>query len=255
MKRYVWLLLLGIMLLPACATKPTDPAQLKAYEEANDPLEPMNRFVFGFNMGTDKFVIKPVAKGYRFVTPTQLQTGLFNFFNNMRQPVYILNAALQGEGEQAAQTTRRFFTNTFFGFFGFNDTASEIGVPVYTNDFGQTLYVWGVKEGGPYLVLPILGPSNPRDAVGLGVDAFANPIDWGLAEEPILLYARAGMDGLTRRAASLDFLDSLQNSSTDFYATVRSMYRQNRQKELSDTQKVQTDGPKDYEFDFPTDDE
>ena len=234
MKKYIWMTVVFLVLC-GCACPPEDPQALKAYQEADDPLEPMNRAVFGFNMRADSLVIKPVAEGYRYVAPQIVRTGISNFFTNLRQPMYFVNAALQLEGQQAAEIAGRFVTNTLFGFFGFADTASDINIPVHDNDFGQTLYVWGVKNGGPYLVLPFLGPSNPRDAVGVGVDAFLAPIDWLLYKEPALLYSRIALENWSKREQALDFLDSLEKSSTDFYATLRSMYRQNRKNKLENT--------------------
>lgn len=257
---FCYISLVGILLVGGCACPPTDPEELRAYEEADDPLEPLNRTMFKVNIAADKLVIKPAAKGYRAVTPQIVRTGVRNFFINLRQPMYLANALMQLEGRQALAITERFLTNTLFGFFGLADTASEINIPVYDPDFGQTLYVWGVKDGGPYMVLPLLGPSNPRDAVGIGVDSFLAPIDYALANEPVLIYTRVVLDGWTKREAALDFLDSLEQSSTDYYATMRSMWRQNRQNKLNHSNVIIGSKPdenekKDYEFDFPTDDE
>lgn len=255
MRKYLLASIICCSLLAGCICPPDEPEALKAYKEANDPFEPTNRTIFGFNMRADKYVIKPLAEGYRYIAPQTMRDGVNNFFTNLRQPMYLVNAALQGEGKQSAEITERFFTNTLFGFFGFADTASDLNIPVNNNDFGQTLYVWGVKDGGPFLMLPFLGPSNPRDTVGLTVDAFLAPIDWALYKEPVLLYSRFVLEGFAKREAALDFLDSLEKSSTDYYATMRTMYQQNRKKKLEDTQETQTDTKKDYEFDFPTQDE
>ena len=255
MKNYLLVLGLSFLLLTGCAAKPTDPEELKVYEANNDPLEPMNRVIFGFNQGLDKFLLKPAAKGYKAVTPEPAQRGIYNFFDNTRQPLYAINAGLQGEGERLGTISKRFFMNKFLGFFGFRDTASEENVPFYTNDFGQTLYVWGIKDGGPYLVVPFFGPSNFRDGLGLLGDGFLNPIDWAFWHEPALLYGRPAVGGVVRRAHAMDFLDSLENSSTDFYATVRTMTQQNRRKELGDSDGLDDNGKADYEFEFETDDE
>ena len=259
MKKIICTICLTLFLLSGCACPPTDPIELQVYQETNDPLEPMNRSIFAFNMAADKLVIEPVAKGYRAVTPSILRTGIRNFFKNLKQPVYLANALFQLEGEQALSITKRFVTNTLFGFFGFADTASEIDIPIYEPDFGQTLYVWGVKESGPYLVLPILGPSSPREAVGLGVDGVMAPLDWALKSEPVLLYSKIAFENWGKRENAIEFLDSLEKSSTDFYATMRSMYRQNRKNKLENSNviigKEQIVTKKEYEFDFPTDEE
>ena len=259
MKKTVVILCLSLMMLMGCACPPTDSEALRAYEEADDPLEPFNRSVFAFNMVLDKAVLKPVAEGYRAVTPEIARTGVRNFFKNLKQPVYFANALFQLEGQQALSIAGRFLSNTLFGFFGLADTASEIDIPVYEPDFGQTLYVWGVKQSGPYLVLPVLGPSNPRDAVGWGVDSAMAPLDWALKNEPVLLYSKLAVESFAKRENAIEFLDSLEKGSTDFYATMRSMYRQNRKNKLTHSNVIigqdQVVQKQDYEFDFPTDDE
>ncbi len=255
MRNLTWIFVaLGmILILGGCATKPTDPEQLRIYEQNNDPLEPMNRTIFGFNMAVDRLVLKPAAKGYRTVVPSPVRKGVNNFFNNLKQPVYFVNALLQGEGKAAGQIAGRFAANTFWGFFGIFDTASQMDIPVDKRDFGETLAVWGVENGGPYLVLPILGPSNVRDTAGIGVDSFLAPVDWALRHEPWLVYGVWGVNGFRVREQALDFLDSLERSSTDLYATMRSMYQQNRKKEIDELLKnpnMPESAPA-YEFDFP----
>ncbi len=244
-----------LFILNGCATQSVDPEQLRIYEQNNDPLEPMNRTIFGFNMAVDKLVLKPAAQGYRAVVPSPVRKGVNNFFNNLKQPVYFVNALLQGEGKAAGQIAGRFAANTFWGFLGVFDTASQMEIPVIKRDFGETLAVWGMEYGGPYLVLPVLGPSNPRDAVGIGVDSVLAPLDWALRHEPWIVYGMWGIDGFRAREQALDFLDSLERSSTDFYATMRSMYQQNRRKEINELLK-NPDMPEavpPYEFDFPDD--
>ena len=259
MKKFGLILGLCLMCLAGCACPPKDPEALHAYEEANDPLEPLNRSMFAFNMAVDNLVLEPVAKGYRAVTPQIARTGIRNFFKNLKQPVYFANAVFQLEGEQALSIAGRFLSNTLFGFFGFADTASELDIPVYEPDFGQTLYVWGIKEAGPYLVLPVLGPSNPRDAIGWGVDSVMAPLDWALKGEPVLLYSKFAVESFSKREGALEFLDSLEKGSTDFYATMRSMYRQNRKNKLENSNVIigydQVVQKKEYEFDLPSDDE
>lgn len=259
MKKYVFVLGMCLMFLTGCACPPKDPEALRVYEETNDPLEPFNRSMFAFNMAVDNLVLEPVAKGYRAVTPQIARTGVKNFFKNLKQPVYFANAVFQLEGQQALSIAGRFFANTLFGFFGFADTASDLDIPVYEPDFGQTLYVWGVKEAGPYLVLPVLGPSSPREAVGWGVDSVMAPLDWALKGEPVLLYSKFAVESFSKREGALEFLDSLEKGSTDFYATMRSMYRQNRKNKLENSNVIigydQVVQKKEYEFDFPIDDE
>lgn len=256
MRKTVLLLCVCLSCLTGCATAPTDPELLRIYEQNNDPLEPMNRAIFGVNMFFDRTVFKPIAKGYRAVMPDPFRRGLTNFFANLRQPVYLANALFQGEGKQAAHISQRFLANTFWGMWGFFDVASDMRIPVEDNDFGETLAVWGVRNSGPYLVLPFFGPSNFRDAVGFGADAMMVPVDWLLINEPIWLYTHIGMANLDRRERSLEFVENLQKSSTDFYATSRTMYQQNRQKQINQVLGIsETASSPDYEFEFTFDDE
>ena len=225
---------LGLALLvPACATPPTDPDALAAYEEANDPLEPMNREIFRFNQFADKYLIKPVAQGYVAVIPEDGRKSVRNFLNNLRSPVILANDIMQGEVQRAGTTLARAVFNTTIGIGGLFDVGSGIGLPFHDEDFGQTLAVWGVGEG-PYLVLPILGPSNPRDAVGIVVDGFMDPLNLYLenTDRSYLIYVRAAIDGIDKRAQVLDVLDEIERTSLDFYATIRSLYRQRRIEEI-----------------------
>ncbi len=244
-----------LLMTTACAQKPTDPEALKVYEENNDPLEPMNRAIWEFNMTLDRWVLKPVVKGYRAVTPQPVRTAVSNVYTNIRQPVHLGNALLQGEGKQAWEITKRFTINTLFGFFGAFDTAGKMDIPVHRNDFGQTLATWGWQESEPYLVLPILGPSNPRDAIGTGADLLASPAAWAFRAEPLYGYGVGAGGVVEAREATMDFTDSIERDSTDFYATTRSMIRQNRQRKISTGQSIQPDEKPDYDFDFEFEDE
>ncbi len=244
------------MVLCGCATRPTDPEELKVYEETNDPLEPMNRGIHAFNQVADKAVLKPISKGYRAAVPAFYRGWVNNFFDNLRQPVHFLNALLQGQFKDAGSTLGRFVTYTTFAFFGLFDVATEVGIPNPENDFGQTLAKWGWKgDGGPFLMLPILGPSNVRDGIGTGVDALAHPLGWALWNEQGLHYGAVALDGVATRERALDLLDGLEKSSTDYYATLRTMSRQNRRKKINQVlneqkqEQEQTEKP-DYEADF-----
>jgi len=225
--------LAAALLLAGCATKPADPEDLAYYNETNDPLEPMNRVIFQFNEVADKVVLRPAAVGYNTVVPKGVRIGIRNFLNHLKSPITILNALLQGEGEHARDTFGRFLTNTIIGLGGFIDVASDAGIPRYDEDFGQTLAVWGMNSG-PYLVLPLLGPSNFRDGAGEVVDGFIDPAAYYIREEYGLEGAavRYTVDAVDWRAANLKTIDELRNSSLDFYATVRSAYRQRRAHEI-----------------------
>ncbi len=224
------MLLVGVA---ACATPPEDPAERAAFEETNDPLEPMNRKIFAVNQFADDILIAPIADIYRTFTPPPIQHRLSNLLDNLKQPVVLTNNLLQGDFHTASMTLGRFAINTVWGLGGLFDVASDYNYPRQLGDFGQTLDRWGAPEG-PYLVLPFFGPSNVRDAVGLGVDSVADPLSWGLhgyaADD--FNYGRAGAGGITERADALDPLRELRRNSIDFYATLRSVVRQHRAAEL-----------------------
>ena len=216
-----------------CAEVPKDPAAKAAYEEANDPLEPMNRAIFDFNITADKAVIKPVAKAYRWALPEFFRTSIRNFLNNAKSPVVFINDSLQGSPSRAGETLMRFIVNTTAGMAGFFDVAGEYGMERHSEDFGQTLAVWGVGEG-PYLMLPIFGPSNVRDTVGRVADSFMDPFSYLMANNGLdyMLIGMAVTDGIDQRSRNIEALDDIEKNSLDFYATLRSLYRQNRRSEI-----------------------
>ena len=228
-------LLSGVaFLMGGCATPPTDPDALAAYKEANDPLEPFNRAMFDFNLKADKYVIRPLAEGYVAVIPERGRKSIRNALDNLHSPIIFANDLLQLEITRALTTLARMVFNSTIGIGGLFDVVGDSGLPYHDEDFGQTLAVWGVGEG-PYLVLPLLGPSNPRDAIGLGVDGYGDPFDRYMTNthrwyEPL---ARGALDGVDKRAAVLDALDQIQRTSLDFYATIRSLYRQRRIDEIN----------------------
>jgi phospholipid-binding lipoprotein MlaA len=220
-----------------CATMP-DPADKEAvaeFKEINDPGEPAMRAIFEFNLALDKMVLKPAAEFYKGFVPPVFQSGVHNFLNNLRTPIILLNDVLQGKFERAGTTLSRFIVNTTVGVLGLSDKAAEMGMEYHNEDFGQTLAVWGADEG-PYLMLPILGPSNPRDAVGLAVDFLTDPINlWANnTHREEVVWARTGTRAVDERARNFDVIEDLEKSSLDFYATVRSLYRQRRKDEIND---------------------
>jgi phospholipid-binding lipoprotein MlaA len=224
---------LSALVLGGCASVPNDPEERKAYYETNDPIEPVNRAIFSFNQGLDAVILKPVASVYKQVLPQTLQDGIRNFLNNLRTPLILANNLLQGDIDGAHQTIARFITNSIIGIGGFGDPAGDLGVKYRSEDFGQTLGVWGMGEG-PYLMLPIFGPSNPRDLIGLVVESVADPIDiWAdNTDRDAIPISRLLLRGIDRRAGNLKTIDELEKSSLDFYATVRSLYRQVRADEI-----------------------
>jgi phospholipid-binding lipoprotein MlaA len=226
---------LGIGMLAGCATPPTDdPDALAAFEEANDPLEPMNRYFFELNYAADELLLKPLAGWYYVALPNFAQDGVRNALRNLRSPIVLANDLFQGETDRAGITAGRFLVNSTLGLAGLFDVASEMGLDYHAEDFGQTLAVHGVGEG-PYLVLPLLGPSNPRDASGLVVDMLFDPLTYvGIfgGVDNIGLGA-AVVEGLDTRARNLKTLDEIRKGSLDYYATLRSLYRQRRVDEIS----------------------
>jgi len=163
--------LLLLLLLPALAIGQAEPPQASGN---NDPFERFNRKVFAFNDGTDRLLIRPVARGWERVTSPEVRTVVGNFFGNLRMPLSAAHALLQGKPQVAGRNLQRFGINTTVGLLGLFDPASTFGVLGQQEDMGQTLAVWGMPEG-PYLVLPFIGPSSGRDALGGTVETFTDP--------------------------------------------------------------------------------
>jgi phospholipid-binding lipoprotein MlaA len=201
---------------------------------ANDPYESFNRQVFDFNQRVDKAVIKPVAEAYVAGVPEPARDGVHNFITNLDLPITFANDVLQGEAERGSETFLRFTINSTLGIGGLFDVATRnFKMPFHTEDFGQTLAVRGVQEG-PYMVLPIIGPDPPRDAVGKGVDILLDPLTWWphFDGKFWLSAGKSVLGGIDLRARNLDTLDSIERQSIDFYASIRSLYRQNRNNEI-----------------------
>jgi phospholipid-binding lipoprotein MlaA len=213
--------------LAACATGQSAPSN-DPYA-VDDPLESVNREVFSFNTTVDRYVIKPVAQGYRDVLPQPVRDSIHNFFTNLRSPVIMFNDVVQGQGKLAGDTFGRMWVNTFLGVGGLFDVASRAGIPFHDADFGQTFGVWGVGSG-PYLVLPILGPSNPRDTAGLAAGWYADPANAVASAKDYswVAYPRAAVEGIDLRSRNIDLLDRIESTSLDYYATIRSLYNQRR---------------------------
>ncbi len=229
----VTLLALLMLALGACATPPTDPAARAEYDETNDPLEPLNRKIFAFNLFFDRIIFRPVAVTYDAAVPELARNTIRHFLDNLGEPVVFANNLLQGEFKRAHDTAGRFLMNTTFGVGGLMDVATKEGLEKQTGDFGQTLYYWGIPEG-PYLVLPILGPSNPRDGIGIAVDGYADPYSHAFSGSSIDNpdYGRYVVNGVDQRARNIQTLDELQRNAIDFYSQLRSLFRQHRASEL-----------------------
>jgi phospholipid-binding lipoprotein MlaA len=219
--------------LASCATPPTDPVDRAAFEQRNDPLEPLNRKVLGANQFLDRILLRPAAKVYVFTVPEDARAAIRHVLDNMKEPTLVFNNVLQGEFARAGISLGRFAINSTVGFGGIIDVATLSGIERQPADFGQTLFIWGLPSG-PYIVLPILGPSNPRDALGMAVDSYADPFTIlatarGVTE---LTTSRFLANGVDQRARLLDLLDDLEKNSLDFYAQLRSLAQQRREAEL-----------------------
>ncbi|WP_353139808.1 VacJ family lipoprotein [Limnohabitans sp.] len=218
--------------MTGCASGPqTNPA---------DPLEPLNRSVFRFNDTLDENVLKPVATGYRDYTPTLVQTGVRNVFNNFSDVSAVLNNGLQLKGRQTASSLMRVVVNTTVGVYGLFDVATAIKLERYPEDFGQTLGYWGVHSG-PYLVLPLLGPSTVRDTAGL-------PVDWQVDPVSNARIASFGPETqilriVDRRTSFLAAGNMLNEASIDKYAFLRDAYLQRRRSQIFDGNPPEEDLP------------
>jgi phospholipid-binding lipoprotein MlaA len=196
-----------------------------------DPWHRMNRAFFSFNEGLDRWILEPVAKGWDFVLPDFAQTSLRNAFDNLQFPVQLVNNLLQAKPQHAGRDVARFLVNTTVGIGGLMDPASLIGLPSSNEDFGQTLGVWGVPKG-PYLMLPVLGPSSVRDGFGLAVDTSMN-----VAGYFIPWYAGASLiagNTINRRSLVIEELAAERRAALDFYEAVRSAFTQYREAVILD---------------------
>jgi phospholipid-binding lipoprotein MlaA len=216
---------LMLLAVAACATPPEDPAARIAYDEANDPFEPTNRYIYNVNTAIDDVALMPMATIYREGVPDLLREGIRNFLVNLRMPVTILNSALQGDWENTGHSTATFLINSTAGLGGIFDIPGSFDDDPRREDFGQTLGVWGAGEGA-FIELPLIGPSSVRDTVGLGVDILTDPLTYLLS--PAWTYARMTAEAVRIRAELGEDYDTMRNTSIDFYATVRSLYRQDR---------------------------
>jgi phospholipid-binding lipoprotein MlaA len=235
---------LAALALSACATTQT-------VDLESDPYEGFNRNMYAFNDGLDKAVLEPVAKGYRAVTNEPVREGVSNFFNNLGEPVTFANELLQFKIPQAAGTVGRFLVNTTVGIAGIFDPASVVGIQRTEEDFGQTLGTWGVQPG-PYLVLPFLGSTNPRDLVGFGADRALDPLNYAEFEGDDATRIGLGIgNGIQARAGAIEAIDGVR-SQVDPYTTVRRFYVRNRASLIGNSAPTSEDTEKvpDYELDF-----
>lgn len=199
---------------------------------ARDPLEPLNRAIFGFNETFDQVLMKPVAQGYRAVLPEMVRTGVTNFFSNLEDVWIGANNLLQGKPENALQDVMRVAINTVIGLGGLIDVASDAGLDKHNEDFGQTLGRWGVGSG-PYLVLPFLGASTLRDGIALvGVDTAVDPV-WNVNRVPTRNTLYSGR-AVNARADALDAARVMEEAALDKYRFIRESYLQRRRSLIYD---------------------
>jgi phospholipid-binding lipoprotein MlaA len=210
-------------LISGCATGPD--------RKPGDPFEPVNRAVFNFNDGVDRFIAVPVAKGYQKVTPQPLRTAVSNFFSNLGDLTNAANALLQLKITDATEDIMRFAMNSVFGLGGLLDWATPAGLPKHHQDFGLTLGHWGIPSG-PYLVLPLFGPSTVRDSMGLIVDVKFNPLNY---MEPAVRNPLYVLQFVSVRSDLLGATDLLQQAALDKYSFVRDAYTQQRRARLRGT--------------------
>ncbi len=234
------LLIATSLLLTGCANHKITDSDVEISEA--DPYEDVNRNIFGFNEGVDKYVAQPVSDAYLWVTPQFVQTGIANFFNNLDDINVVLNNVMQGKLQQGVEDSGRFLLNSTAGLAGLFDVATEVGLEKNDEDFAQTLAVWGVPQG-PYLVLPILGPTTGRGIPGAIFDTAANPASYvGFPVQLIqLLNARANAEG------ALNFIDE---AALDPYVFTRESFLQHRKYLITDGNSEFTDDVLSFEDDF-----
>lgn len=202
-------------------------------DDVNDPLESMNRGIFAFNEFFLDWILGPISGVYKDFVPDMIREAIGNLLDNVATPTVLANDLLQGEFYRAWQTTERVVINSTVGLAGLIDVAEYMGIPHHSEDFGQTLAVWGVGEGF-YLVLPFFGPSNPRDGIGKGVDGYFHPLTrWASnTDRDEINYGMGSANAVHLYSTVMDELNQVRKTSVDFYAALRSMYRQKRASEI-----------------------
>jgi phospholipid-binding lipoprotein MlaA len=192
-----------------------------------DPLKPANERVLGFNRKFDDYAFRPVARGWSVVTTQGMRTAIARFFHNSAAPSRVVSSLGQGAGGKAAVESARFLVNTTVGVAGLFDPASAIGLPSYNEDMAQMFGRWGIPPG-PYLVLPLFGPSTPRELTGRALDVVLNPLTWFAPVGSGVLFA------INARAQADSEIESAKRSALDYYVFVRSAYLQNRESLIFD---------------------
>jgi phospholipid-binding lipoprotein MlaA len=230
--------LAALVVIAAAMTTGISCAHIEGDPDPADPWERMNRGTFRFNEGADRWVIEPIAKGMDFVIPDPAERAIRKFFENSMIPVHFTNALLQFKPAAAAEDLARFVVNTTIGIAGFFDPATHFGLKAHHEDFGQTLGYWGVPPG-PYLVLPLLGPSSPRDTVGLIADSAALVYPYFV---PFYVSTSIGVGRqLNLRSLALDEIAAERKAALDFYAAVRNAHMSFRENLIRDRGETEAD--------------
>lgn len=193
----------------------------------DDPLEGFNRGMYAVHRTLDHWIFRPAAMAYATVIPQPVRKGLRNFINNLKEPGIAFNDLLQAHPMRAGKTTARFVINSTAGIGGMMDIAYDAGLPFHDNSFGTTAGRWGITPG-PYLFIPFIGPTDFRDLLGDAADIATDPLAWKPFRNGEVVYARAIIDGLDQRVTADPQLQAIDNMSTDPYASLRSLYEQNR---------------------------
>ena len=220
-----------------CAAKPPadDPDAIAEYNQTNDPLEPTNRVFYSINNGLDTVILRPLAVAYTYVVPETVRVHAHNVLSNLSAPVALFNDMLQARPRRAGDSLMRLVVNSTVGVAGIFDVATGWGWPKHDTDGGMTLAMWGLPNG-PFLFLPVLGPSSPREATGFASDIGMDPISWVGAGVLVstLDWTRYSLTAIDTRAGLLDTLDKIKAQALDPYATIRSLYQQHRQSQIDD---------------------
>jgi phospholipid-binding lipoprotein MlaA len=222
-------------LLSGCATAPpkSDAEGYQAYVQQNDPIEPTNRVFFSINDKIDRYALKPVAQGYVDITTPAIREHVGDFTNNIAEPGRLIYFMFGGKPRDAGTSLVRFLVNSTVGIGGIFDPATSLGYPETDTDFGLTLAEWGVPAG-PYLYLPVFGPSGARDVLYLPAAYFLTPVEAAPASTALSVfsYSETGLRLVNTRAEFIDPIDQIEATALDPYATFRSLYRQQRASQL-----------------------
>ena len=231
------LLLASAVAVSACASRPAPAGgdTVAQADQVNDPLEGTNRFLYRINDGLDTYVFRPVAVGYRQVVPGGVRRSVHNVLTNVSSPVVFVNDVLQTKPRRAGDTMMRFLINSTAGVAGLFDVATDWGYPAHGTDLGVTLALWGVGDG-PYLFIPVIGPSGGRDLTGYAGGVLMDPLTWAsFGGSTAVGLTRYGVGAVDTRERLIDPVDDVKRNALDPYATFRSVYRQNRQSTIEAT--------------------